>query len=201
MQTSPETARPQATPGAPGPRPSDRDAALVARIRSGDEAAFAELHRLYHPRVFAFALKRMGDPAEAEDVAQDVFLQVFRSLGRYQGRSSLLTWIFGIAHHETCNRFRRKRLDAVPLDDEARHVAAPQPSPDGVVDAVRTLGRCVDVLDREVSPAQRRVFELRYWDARSVEEIARDTGKSPGAVRVGLLRTRRALASAAAAPR
>lgn len=201
MQTSPETARPTTPPAAPGPGASERDAALVARVRSGDEAAFAELHRLYRPRVFAFALKRMGDPAEAEDVTQDVFLQVFRSLGRYQGRSSLLTWIFGIAHHETCNRFRRKRLDAIPLEDEAHRVAAPQSAPDGVVDAMRTLGRCADVLHREVSPTQRRVFELRYWDACSVEEIARDTGKSPGAVRVGLLRTRRALASAEAAPR
>src|SRR5258706_13143529 len=94
-----------------------RDLALAARIRRGDQSAFAELHRLYHRRVLAFAQKRLGDATEAEDVAQDVFLALFRSIDRYEGRSSLLTWIFGIAHHQWCNRVRRRSVDAISFGD------------------------------------------------------------------------------------
>ena len=63
--------------------------------------------------MLAFAQKRLADATEAEDVAQDVFLALFRSIDRYEGRSSLLTWIFGIAHHEVCNRFRRRSVEAM----------------------------------------------------------------------------------------
>lgn len=170
-----------------------RDMALAARIRRGDQNAFAELHRLYHARVLAFAHKRLSDAAEAEDVAQDVFLALFRSIDRYEGRSSLLTWIFGIAHHEVCNRFRRRSVEASAFGDEVYEVAAPAPSAEEVIDASRALRRCAETLERTVSPTQRKIFALRYGAARSVESIARETGRSAGAVRIGLLRSRRAL--------
>jgi RNA polymerase sigma-70 factor (ECF subfamily) len=170
-----------------------RDMALAARVRRGDQQAFAELHRLYHRRVLAFAQKRLGDAVEAEDVAQDVFLHLFRSIGRYEGRSSLATWILGIAHHEVCNRFRRRSVEAIAFEDEAHEIAAPAPSPDQVIDAARALRRCAETLERAVSPAQRKIFALRYGAARSVDAIARETGRSTGAVRIGLLRSRRAL--------
>jgi RNA polymerase sigma-70 factor (ECF subfamily) len=171
----------------------ERDMALVARIRRGDQNAFAELHRLYHGRVLAFAHKRLSDATEAEDVAQDVFLALFRSIDRYEGRSSLLTWIFGIAHHEVCNRFRRRSVETTSFGDETYDVAAPAPSAEEVIDASRVLRRCAETLQRAVSPAQRKIFALRYGAARSIESIARETGRSEGAVRIGLLRSRRAL--------
>ena len=62
-------------------------------------------------------LKRLGDAVEAEDVTQEVFLQTYRSLGSYQGRSTLLTWMFGIAHNQVRRRFRRKAPSLVRLDD------------------------------------------------------------------------------------
>jgi RNA polymerase sigma-70 factor, ECF subfamily len=170
-----------------------RDIALAARVRRGDQAAFAELHRLYHRRVLAFAHKRIGDASEAEDVAQDVFLQLYRSIARYEGRSSLLTWIFGIAHHEVCNRFRRRSVATVAFADETCDVASETPSAEEVIDAQRALRRCAETLERNVSPAQRKIFALRYAGARSVAEIASETGRSAGAVRIGLLRSRRAL--------
>jgi RNA polymerase sigma-70 factor (ECF subfamily) len=170
-----------------------RDVALAARARRGDQAAFAELYRLYHGRVIAFAHKRLHDAAEAEDVAQDVFLQLHRSIARYEGRSSLLTWIFGIAHHEVCNRFRRRSVETVAFEDDACEVAAEAPSPDEVIDAQRALRRCAETLERNVSPAQCKIFALRYAGARSVAAIASETGRSAGAVRIGLLRSRRAL--------
>jgi DNA-directed RNA polymerase specialized sigma24 family protein len=72
-------------------------------------------------------------------------------------------------------------------------VAAAGPSVETVIDASRALRRCSETLERSVSPAQRRIFALRYGGAQSVDAIARETGRSPGAVRIGLLRSRRAL--------
>ncbi len=76
------------------PRSEDRtaresDQELAQRLVAGDDDAFQELDRLYRRRVFAFALKRLRDATEAEDVAQDVFLQVFRCIAKFEGRSSL----------------------------------------------------------------------------------------------------------------
>jgi len=169
-----------------------QDEALVTRLRTGDDQAYAELYRRVHPRVFGFALRRLGDRTEAEDVAQEVFLQVYRSIERYEGRSSLLTWIFGIAHHTLLHRFPRRSLEIVPLD-EARGLAAPVASIDASIDASRIWARCTGFLQRNASATARNVFEQRYAHDRSIAAIARETGKSPAAVRVGLMRTRRAL--------
>src|SRR5205814_205611 len=72
------------------------DAALVDRLRAGDEAAFAELVRLYHPSLLRFARLFVSSPAVAEDVVQETWLGVLRGIGRFEGRSSLKTWIFRI---------------------------------------------------------------------------------------------------------
>lgn len=174
-----------------------QDEALAARLRAGDEQAYAELFRQAHLRIYAFALKRLHDAAEAEDVVQDVFLQVYRSIDKYEGRSSLLTWIFGIAYHEVLRRFRQRSLKTTPLDPAAVGLAAPGASIEDSIDASQTWKRCLRILQRDVTATARLIFELRYARGRSIEAIARQTGKSGGAIRVGLLRTRRALRESA----
>jgi RNA polymerase sigma-70 factor, ECF subfamily len=173
-----------------------QDDELVIRLRAGDEQAYAELYRRAHPSVFGFALRRLGDPTEAEDVAQDVFLQVYRSIERYEGRSSLLSWIFGIARHATLNRFSRRSPEMRPLD-EARGLAAPVASIEDSIDASRIWERCTHLMQRNVSVTARHIFDLRYLHGRSVKAIARETGKSASAVKVGLMRTRRILGTLA----
>ena len=180
------------------PRSADRtaresDQKLAQRLVAGDDDAFQELDRLYRRRVFAFALKRLRDATEAEDVAQDVFLQVFRCIAKFEGRSSLAGWILGIAHHETCNRFRRRTPMTLPVE-QAEALESPEPTPDRAADAVRTLDRCEAALEKHVSPAQQRIFRMRFTESRSVNTIAERLGKSPHAVKIGLFRTRRALA-------
>jgi RNA polymerase sigma-70 factor (ECF subfamily) len=172
-------------------RANDRD--LAERLQKGDEAAFAELDRLYRRRVYAFALKRLRDATEAEDVTQDVFLQIFRCIDKFEGRSSLAGWILGIAHHEVCNRFRRRVPTSLPVE-QAEAVESHEPAPDRKADAARTLGRCEAALERHVSAPQRRIFRMRFSEGRSVNTIAERLGKSPHAVKIGLFRTRRALA-------
>jgi RNA polymerase sigma-70 factor (ECF subfamily) len=89
------------------PWPSDRE--LVDKILGGSREHFDLLYNAYFPRVYRFALKRLGDPAEAEDVTQEVFVTVFRVLASYRGKSSLLVWIFGITRNTANRRFRSPR--------------------------------------------------------------------------------------------
>jgi RNA polymerase sigma-70 factor (ECF subfamily) len=171
-----------------------QDRQLVTAILAGDAGSFTRLHELYARRLYRFAVKRLGDPTEAEDVVQDVFLEVHRCLASWQGRSALLTWMFGIAHHQLCRRFRRKTPNGISLDQlDASAPAAPEVPSDRRVDAARMIAVCADTLDEDVSPAQQEIFDLYYGDNRPTRAIAKDLGKSNQAVKISLFRTRRAM--------
>jgi RNA polymerase sigma-70 factor (ECF subfamily) len=171
-----------------------QDWELVGVILSGEEDGFTRLHELYATRLYRFAVKRLGDATEAEDVVQDVFLEVHRCLGNWEGRSALLTWMFGIAHHQICRRFRRKTPIGVSLDRlDVSPPVSPEVPIDRRVDAARTLEVCADTLDEDVSPAQQEIFDLYYGDNRPTRVIAEELGKSNQAVKISLFRTRRAM--------
>ena len=171
------------------------DDRLVREILAGVESAFDDLCRHYERRIYFFALKRMRDPSDAEDVTQEVFLQVFRGLAKFEGRSSLLTWMFGIAHNQICRRYRRRRPLLLPLDsDEVDALATDQTPADQKTDFVRILRNCSRLLNEKVSDTQREAFEMRYIENLSMREIAESMGKSPQAAKISLFRTRRTLA-------
>ena len=86
---------------------SDRE--LVDQILSGSREHFNLLYETYFPRVYRFALKRLRDPGEAEDVAQEVFMTLMTALASFKGDSSLLVWIFGVTRNKVNRRFRRPR--------------------------------------------------------------------------------------------
>ncbi|MCG8591584.1 MAG: sigma-70 family RNA polymerase sigma factor [Proteobacteria bacterium] len=169
------------------------DQELIAGVRAGDGDSFDALHGRYRDRVYRFALKRLGDPCEAEDVTQEVFLQVFRCIGAFEGRSTLLTWMFGITHNQVCRRFRRKTPTHVSMDHIDMELASGDVPVDRAVDAARLLHRFEDVVDTELPPTQRQAFHLRYRENRSTRAIAREMGKSSQAVKISLFRARRAL--------
>ena len=170
------------------------DQSLVSAILDGDPVAFEELHRRYERRIYGFALKRLSDTFEAEDVTQEVFMQVHRCLASFQGRSSLLTWMFGIAHNQVCRRFRRKTPVIVSLDEsEAANLSTAAVRPERQIDASRVLARCEEVLANDVTDAQAQVFQLHYVENRPLKQIAGELGRSTQAVKISLFRTRRAL--------
>ena len=171
-----------------------QDRELVDGILSGDSESFSRLHALYATRLYRFAVKRLGDPTEAEDVVQDVFLEIHRCLASWEGRSALLTWMFGITHHQICRRFRRKTPIGVSLDQlEASPPVAPEIPIDRRIDSTRALGICAETLEEEVTPAQHEIFDLYYGENRAIKLIADDLGKSNQAVKISLFRTRRAM--------
>jgi len=205
--TSTLTPAPKSAPGAererskrPGRRtatPWEDDQELVRQILAGSRSHFDMLYDAYFPRVFRFALKRLRDTGEAEDVTQEVFITVFRALRTFQGDSSLLVWIFGITRNKVNRRFRRPRPRMESLDNDALEIAKEEATTDQTVDARRILDRCQYAIEHQLTPLQRRIFHLKHLRRQSIRTIAGSLGKSEDAIKANLYRMRRAIAAAA----
>lgn len=173
--------------------PSDQE--LVEEILGGSREHFDLLYETYFPRVFRFALKRLGDPGEAEDVAQEVFMTLLTALASYQGQSSLLVWIFGITRNKVNRRFRKPRPVLEPLESgSALDVAGFEAPTDEAVEARRMLRACEDIIENDLTSLQRRIFHLKHLRQQSIRTIAEALGKSEDAVKANLYRMRRSIA-------
>lgn len=181
----------------------DEDEELVARAQAGDTAAFAMLFDRHHGRVYAMCCRMLKEPAEVEDATQQAFLEAWRCLERFEGRSRFSTWITRIAIH-TCLGFRRKVKRLVLTDDlpepapSAPTLQAAPPAPDD--GAVRILRqRAVDEVLASISPKKRAVFVLAELEGMTAPEIARVVDIPEATVRTRLFHARRDFASKARA--
>jgi len=171
------------------------DHELVEHILNGSTEHFEQLYQAYFSRVYRFALKRLRDPGEAEDVTQEVFLTLMSALPSYQGQSSLLVWIFGITRNKVNRRFRRPRPRLEPLEEGgALDVEGREAPQDEVVDARRVLDRCEHLIENRLTPLQRRIFHLKHTRRQPIRVIAQALGKSEDAIKANLYRMRRAIA-------
>jgi RNA polymerase sigma-70 factor (ECF subfamily) len=174
--------------------------ALVARCRQGDPAAFARLVALHESMVYNLAVRLLGDVEEARDVAQEVFLRVYRTLERFEGRSTLKTWIYRIVVNQCHNKRRfwqRRRRECEQALDEA--LPAPTgrggafgASPFELARARERAGRVQEAL-LSLRFDQRSVLVLREIEGLSCEEIAAALGIPEGTVKSRLSRGRDAL--------
>lgn len=149
---------------------SASDGQLLARIAKGDHEAVAALyHRLERP-LFAFLVKTLRDREAAADVLNDTMLDVWRQAGRFEGKSSVATWIYAIAHHKAISWLRRRR--EVELNDEvAAEIPDDSPSAEARLadaDVAVTIARLMERL----SVDHRVVLQLAYFQEFSVSQIA-----------------------------
>ena len=86
----------------------DREQQLLARLKAGDQAAYAEMVEEHAGRIYNLALRMLGDEAAAEDVLQETFLNAFRAIKRFEGRSSLGTWLYRIANNAALMHIRKR---------------------------------------------------------------------------------------------
>ena len=181
------------------------DEELVRRFGSGDRSAFSELVRRYQSRVYSLCFRWLRDPAKAEEVAQDVFIALYKSLADFRGESKLSTWIFRVATNHCKNRLvygnrrredRHESIDApVGGDDDGpvKQYAIDAPGPDASInraEASRLLQAALDALDDD----QREIVLLRDVDDLSYEEIAELLQLPKGTVKSRLHRARAELA-------
>lgn len=172
----------------------ERDQELIAMVLAGDESAFPQIYANYYSFIYAFVDKRIGDSAEAEDLTQETFVQVYLSLDSFQGRSSLRNWIFGIAHN-VCLRFYRHcaRWMVGPRNARELKEAPVDLQIERALDAARVLSKCDEVLKAKRRPAHLEVFQLRYGESHGIKAIAANLGKSKEAVKMSLRKSRELL--------
>lgn len=146
---------------------SDRE--LVSRVARGDRAAVRLLFMRHHARVYRFLVRQTGSESMADDIANEVFLELWRQAPKFEGRSEVTTWLLGIARYKALSARRRRVEDAMD-DEQAAAVADPSDSPEMVTmkqDKATLLRRLVDALPEE----HRSVVDLAYYHGRSVAEI------------------------------
>ena len=158
--------------------PAD-DMRLVARIRAGDQQAMAELYDRYAKVVYAVALRVLQETSAAEDVLQDVFVQLWRNPDAFDAsRGSLAAWLAVISRHRAIDRLRKRRPE---VDIEDCVIAG---GPDLCDEAERGLiVEKVRAVLAEMSPVQRTALELAYFQGLTHTEIAEKTGEPLGTIK------------------
>ena len=182
---------PGAVTAAAGPG-SVADEILLRQVAEGDAAALAALYRQYGTRLFGFLQRYAGDRMVAEEILQDTLLAVWRSAHLYAGRSSVRTWLFGIARRQAHNRLRVRRPEQVPLDAVADW-ADPSPGPAELVVASAQGAAIAEAFDR-LAGQHREVLALAFAGRLPHGEIAEILGVPIGTVKSRLHHARAALA-------
>lgn len=181
-----------------------RERLLVRRLQQRDEKAFQEMVRLYQHKVFNLVFRMIGNREEAEDVAQEVFVTVWKAIDSFRGDSKLSTWLYRIAANQCKNRIkylgRRSYLHTGQLEESEAQIQQAQPSllqphtdgPEQVLagrQMERLLSQGIAALDEE----QRTLLVLRDVEELSYQEICAITSLPEGTVKSRIHRARMAL--------
>ncbi len=175
------------------------DEALVARARAGDLVALEELFNRYRNQVFSLAYRMTGNPSDAEDLCQEIFLQVMRKVGSFEGRSSFSTWLYRVAMNRSRDYLRRKKRSPELLSQEGdppeRH--EPHRATSGGLESVAISSeaqRLVQEALMELPVSLRAPLVLHELEGMQYQEVASLLQLPVGTVKSRIFRARIKLA-------
>jgi RNA polymerase sigma-70 factor, ECF subfamily len=187
---------PSATPQAPESREPKThfhdDKQLAAAVLRKDRKATAEWVSLYADSVYNYVRRRLVPRADlVDDIVQEVFLAAWESLGQFEGNSSLCSWLLGIARHKVEDYYRRclRQADMPLEEDYSTSEPADLQTLDEAIDRQRAEKKTHLILSQLREPYS-LILLWRYWEKRSLREIAEQTGRSEKAVERLLARAR-----------
>ena len=161
----------------------EKDEILVTRFLKGDERAFNEIVIRYRKKIYWHARRMLGNHLDADDVTQEVLVQIYKKLRTFKFNSSLYTWIFKITSRRCLNKIKKNNIKKfLSLDDEHTRFLRTQ------VDIVKSfedkekLNKLNEILNG-ISARQKEVFFLKQFEELSYKEISEITGKSIGALK------------------
>ena len=160
-------------------QPQVTDSMLISRIRAGEEDALATLHDRYAQVVYSVALRVLGDTTQAEDVLQEIFLQIWRNPEAFDSsRGSLGAWLAVIARHRAIDQLRRRH----PETDIEDVVVSVDSNLEQMADRNMTVARVRSAVE-QLPPEQRKPLELAFFQGLTHTEIAAKTGEPLGTVK------------------
>ena len=167
------------------------DEVLIGRIANGDRLAMQVLFARHHVRVYRFVLRLARNEATAEDLISEVFLDVWRQAGKFEGRSAVSTWMLGIARFKALSVLRRRPEEE--LDEKmAERIEDHSDDPEVALakkDKGAVLRQCLTVLSVE----HREIIDLVYYHEKSVEEVAEIVGIPEATVKTRMFYARKKL--------
>lgn len=167
------------------------DEVLIARIAGGDRLAMQVLFARHHVRVYRFVLRLVRNEATAEDLISDVFLDIWRQAGKFEGRSAVSTWMLSIARFKALSALRRRPEQE--LDDKtAERIEDESDDPETALakkDKGALLRQCLTALSAE----HREIIDLVYYHEKSVEEVAGIVGIPEATVKTRMFYARKKL--------
>ncbi len=187
IKSSPDLAQAEGMPGA-------RDLKLVAAVLEKDRKATAEFVELHADSIYGYVHHRLIPRADlVDDIVQEVFLAAWDNLHKFKGTSSLRTWLLGIARHKVESYYRRRLREPGPIAQDEPDSApyADDPQLEKSLDRERLMARTRKILE-SLPETYGLVLLWRYWEKRSVRDIARSVDKTEKAVERTLARARKA---------
>ncbi len=175
--------------------PVDEDIRLVRQVLTGDQAAFRLLVERHQDFVFSMALRVVRSREEAEEVAQDVFLKIYRTLHSFEQRSGFRTWLYTVTYRAAIDKYRLLKAPQTSLDDEKKALQIAERPESGPANQTQQSDLRVHLqraLDR-LKPEDATLLELFYLHEQSVKDITDITGLSLSNVKTKLHRLREAL--------
>ncbi len=163
---------------------------LLSRVAGGDRAAMKALYERYSDAVYRFAKVWLADPFEAADVMHETMLDVWRTAGRFAGRSSVKSWIFAIARNKAVDRNRKSARVSPGEPDPETPDEGPEPSE---VFALAQSAARVRVCIETLSPAHRAVIQMAFFDDLTYAEIAEIENCPVGTVKTRVMHAKQHL--------
>jgi RNA polymerase sigma-70 factor, ECF subfamily len=155
--------------------------ALIRRAQALDPGALAELYDRHFDGIYRYLYTRVRHQADAEDLAEQVFLKMVDSIQRYRPRGvAFSSWLYRIAHNLLVDRFRRAGREALPLTEQV-HDGRPHADPAALIQNSDERRRLLEAL-RRLTPEQQQVITMRFIDGMDVDEIARLMHRRSGAI-------------------
>jgi RNA polymerase sigma-70 factor (ECF subfamily) len=174
---------------------------LIEGMARGDRAAFRDFVEQYKKKVYYLALDMAGNPVDAEDISQEVFLKVFRSFATFRKDAKLGSWLYRVTYNASIDHLRRKKFVPEPVGDDVLESRSQEDAglpPRGAMDPALAaesslLQARISRALENVSPQEKAVFLLRHYDDLMLKDIASSLGLSIGSVKSYLFRAVRKL--------